>query len=1030
MRNKFTLLLICIIYFISFQVSAQYYVAVNGNDANIGSYAAPFKTIQKAANVMIAGDTCFIKAGIYRETVTPVNNGTTAAHIVFKNYQDDKVIIVGTDTVSGWTSYQNGIYKAYVHDTVLQLSVDKKMANEARYPNFRGNYMSFSDWKAVLIDTNNNATFTGTNFPSGYWVGGYVEVLVASKWVSHNGKISSSSGSQLYCNETSWPWGSHPAYSPTVYTGSGYGYITHHLNALDTINEWHWQNDTLYYYPQNPANIANMKFEARTRMYGFNCYSKQYIEINNIQFVWATVNFETATGCVLNNGSVWFPTPFHYFHIGWTRQAFDPNNYGINNWDGKGIAVSGYNNTVKNIYVAHSWGDGISIGGQNNTIENCLIEDCNWIATDDALITTVGAGHHIRHNTIRRTSRSALVHRLTNVIDIIYNDMYDCGKMTQDLGVTYTYSSNGGGSYISNNWVHDNHSTTSCMGIYLDNADTNYVLHHNVVWNCTTAIQTNKPAVNHQIYNNTVWLCTNAMGAWGSTGTTIQNQIVKNNLSDKSWSLGTTFSNNLQTTNPIFTNAAAFDFTLATGSQAIDYGVNIPGFTNGYLGAAPDAGAYEYGLTPWVPGTKTMMPDISEVYTDPAIPEDAKIISGIFSVCQGQSGVIYTVEPVINASSYLWTLPNGALGTTTANSIIVNFSNTASSGNITVKGVNSNGSSISAATRYIIVNPLPGAAGSINGSDTVCFGLSAATYMVSPIANATTYSWTLPTGTTGNSSTNAINVSFGSNAASGNISVTPHNACGAGISSSLPIVVGTFLPDSAVSISGLSTVCQGNNVNYSTPVISNAETYNWTLPNGASGSSSSNIINVNYGPAAISGNISVKGSNNCGMGLSKSIAITVFTTPLTPVITLTGDSLISDVTIGNQWYNLNTGLIPGADGKSYHPLQSGTYFDIVNLIGCPSDSSNFIYISSTGINELNNYVKIKLFPNPNSGSFEVQSDEKIKKIEILDMQTLLIFNKEYNSETLITFHIHLSRGIYLLKATTQKGVSFIKMIVN
>ncbi|MCX6231698.1 MAG: T9SS type A sorting domain-containing protein [Bacteroidetes bacterium] len=1028
MRNKFTVLLLVL--FLSFRLSAQYYVSNNGNDLNPGTISAPFKTIQKAANVMIAGDTCFIRNGIYRETVIPANNGTSTAHIVFKNYMNEKVIIVGTDTVSGWTSYQNGIYKAYVPDTVLQLCVDKRMANEARYPNFRGNYMSLSDWKSVVIDTNSNATFSGMNFPSGYWTGGIVQTLVASKWVAEDGKIISSNGSVVSCSETSYPWGSHPAYSPTVYTGSGYGYIIKHLNALDTVNEWHWQNDTLYYYPQNPALINTMKFEARKRMYGFNCFGKQYIDISNIHFVWATVSFETATGCLLINANVLYPTPLYFFKTSWGRQARDAANYGISQWDGKGIAVSGYNNTVKNTYVAHSWGDGISIGGQYNTVENCLVEDCDWTATDCGLITTVGLGHHIKNNTIRRTGRSALVHRLTNFIDITYNDMYDCGKMTQDLGVTYTYQSNGSGSYISNNWAHDNHSTTSCMGIYLDNADTNYVLHHNVVWNCTTGIQTNKPAVNHQIYNNTVWFCTNAMGAWGNTGTTIQNQIVKNNLSDKAWSLGTTFSNNLQTSNPLFTNAAAYDFTLASGSQAIDYGVNIPGFTNGYIGAAPDAGAYEYGLTPWVAGTNTMMPDISEVYTDPAIPDDAKIISGNFVVCQGQSAVIYTVEPVINATSYLWTLPNGATGTTSANTISVNFNNTASSGNITVKGVNSNGSSISTATRYITVNPFPAAAGSINGTDTVCFGLSAATYLVSPVANATSYIWTLPSGTTGTSSTNSINVNFGSTASTGNITVTPYNACGNGASSTLTVIVGSFLPDSAVSIAGLTTVCQGDIVTYTTPMIPNADTYIWTLPNGAAGISSTNSINVSYSYTATSGNVTVKGSNNCGMGMQKTIAVNVFAAPSAPQITITGDSLTSNALIGNQWYNLSTGIIPGAEGQSYTPLQSGFYFDIVNLTGCPSDSSNIINFNYTGVNELKENLKIELIPNPNSGSFEVICNEKIQKIEISDMKGQNILKHEYKNLFIIPLHLNLNNGVYLLKATTQKGITVLKVIIN
>lgn len=1030
MKNKITSLVLLFMFISIFKTTAQYYVSVNGNDLNPGSYALPFKTIQKAANIMIAGDTCLIRAGVYRETITPVNNGTSTAHIVFKNYSDEKVIIVGTDSISGWEPHQNGIYKAYVHDTVRQLSVDKRMAYEARYPNFRGNYMSMSDWKAVTIDTNSNATFSGTNFPSGFWTGGYVHTLVGSKWVAEIGKIASSNGSTVSCSETSYPWGSHPAYSPIVYTGSGNGFIIKHINALDTINEWHWQNDTLYYYPQNSVSLNSMKIEARTRMYGFNCFGKQYIEINNIHFVWSTVNFETATGCILNGGSVWFPTPFYFFKTSWGRQANDVANYGISIWDGKGVAMSGYNNTIKNCYIAHSWGDGVSVGGQYNTVKNCLIEDCDWIATDCALISTIGVGHQISNNTIRRAGRSAMVNRKSSITDIVYNDMYDCGKLARDLGITYSFYSNGGGSQIAYNWAHDNHSPTSCMGIYLDNYDTSYVVHHNVIWNCTNAIQTNKPAVNHQIYNNTAWFCTNAMGAWGNTGTTIQNQIVKNNLSNKAWSLGTVFSNNLVTTTSPFTNVTAYDFTLTSTSPAVDYGIHIPAITDGFTGNSPDAGAYEYGKPQWIPGSDVMMPDISEVYIDPSLPDSARIISGIFTVCQGQDSVVYTVESVVNATSYLWTLPNGATGTTSKNKITVNFSNTATSGNISVKGVNTNGTGISTATRYITVNPFPGAAGAINGTDTVCFGLSAATYVVSPVANATSYLWSLPSGTSGASTSNSINVNFGSNATSGNITVTPQNACGNGQSASLQIVVGSFLPDSVASISGLSTVCQGNTVNYNTPVIPNADSYIWTLPNGALGNSTTNSISVSYGMSASSGDVTVRGSNNCGMGLQKSLAVIVFPTPTTPTISLSGDSLISSVSIGNQWYNLNTGVIPGADGQNFHPIQSGYYFSIVNLIGCPSDSSNILYFNYTGIEEIQDYPKIHLIPNPNAGNFKIICNEEINKIEISDMQGQLIFKQTYSNQNIIPFQLELNKGIYLLKAQTHKRNSVIKVIIN
>jgi hypothetical protein len=45
---------------------------------------------------------------------------------------------------------------------------------------------------------------------------------------------------------------------------------------------------------------------------------------------------------------------------------------------------------------------------------------------------------------------------------------------------------------------------------------------------------------------------------------------------------------------PGFADAAAGDYTLAAGSDLIDAGLHIPGINDGYEGAAPDIGAYEF----------------------------------------------------------------------------------------------------------------------------------------------------------------------------------------------------------------------------------------------------------------------------------------------------------------------------------------------------------------------------------------------------------------------------------------------------
>ncbi|CAF1460798.1 unnamed protein product, partial [Didymodactylos carnosus] len=74
-----------------------YYVSKSGNDKNSGlTESHPFKTIQHAANVVVAGSVVNVKAGEYDETVViHIQGNSKDGYITFQNYKQDKVIITG-----------------------------------------------------------------------------------------------------------------------------------------------------------------------------------------------------------------------------------------------------------------------------------------------------------------------------------------------------------------------------------------------------------------------------------------------------------------------------------------------------------------------------------------------------------------------------------------------------------------------------------------------------------------------------------------------------------------------------------------------------------------------------------------------------------------------------------------------------------------------------------------------------------------------------------------------------------------------
>jgi uncharacterized protein (TIGR02145 family) len=403
--------------------------------------------------------------------------------------------------------------------------------------------------------------------------------------------------------------------------------------------------------------------------------------------------------------------------------------------------------------------------------------------------------------------------------------------------------------------------------------------------------------------------------------------------------------------NSIICSGSSASVTLTGYSGAIQWQQSADGVTN-WVNVIDGAGMNSDN---YVTGTlyattyfraAVSQPSYSVVYSNwvqitvNPFPAASGTIIGTATVCQGQNSISYKVPAIANSTSYIWSLPNGATGTSVTDSIVVDFGVSAISGIISVKGNNSCGDGISDSLT-ITVNPLPVAAGTLAGPAIVCQGQSAQVYTVPVIAYATSYVWNLPTGATGTSVTNSIIVDYGISALSGIITVKGSNSCGDGAISTLAVTVNP-LPGIAGAITGPTTVCQAQGTAiYSAVPIANAASYVWSFPAGITGTGFGDTITLNIGLAAVSGNLGVKGVNSCGTTLESTLAIIVNLKPATPVVSFDGKILHSDAVEGNQWYDQN-GLIYGAASQDYSVTTDGDYYCIVTLNGCSSDKSNTI----------------------------------------------------------------------------------------
>lgn len=76
---------------------STYYVSTSGKDTNLGTITSPWRTLQHAANSVKAGDTVYVRAGVYNEIVSiPASGSASGGYITFSSYPGELATIDGS----------------------------------------------------------------------------------------------------------------------------------------------------------------------------------------------------------------------------------------------------------------------------------------------------------------------------------------------------------------------------------------------------------------------------------------------------------------------------------------------------------------------------------------------------------------------------------------------------------------------------------------------------------------------------------------------------------------------------------------------------------------------------------------------------------------------------------------------------------------------------------------------------------------------------------------------------------------------
>ncbi len=532
--------------------AADYYIATTGNDTNPGSLASPFLTIQKAASVAVAGDTVHVRGGTYRETITPANSGTSINPIIFRNYENETVVINGTDVLSSgsWTADTGAIYRNPLagnfftssFNQALQIFVNGEPVTLAKWPDVTTKTTAYPSGTAPAVDISHPAKSTTTSFvsknrnnttnlttgvvtdtalpakPTGFYDGAEIYFQPnngAWSWM-FSGIVTQVLGDQITFTTRSE---SGKDFDQHLYDPESRYYLFNKKEFLDTPGEW-WHdraNGQLYLWAPSSASPASAVVEVKKREFAFDLSNRSYITIQGLRLFACTISTDSASG-----GSALGYDPSGNDIYPWRGAGYlapstgvvidgiqarylnhftDVSGHFFMQWGTcTGIVLSGTGHTIRNSLIEKTAGNGIALQGHGHNVFNNTLLDTAYAGTDAAAINTVAAGigtdHTISYNTIRRTGRSGITPRSfanSNATGGQFKARIHHNDISyfglQDWDVGGLYTAAGDGKFLR-----IDHNLVSegrgfiSAGIYIDYSR-NYVIHNNVVWNVEWGIK-------------------------------------------------------------------------------------------------------------------------------------------------------------------------------------------------------------------------------------------------------------------------------------------------------------------------------------------------------------------------------------------------------------------------------------------------------------------------------------------------------------------------------------------------------------
>lgn len=313
-------------------LSADFYVATNGSDANPGTEQAPFLTLERARDAVRALPSSefknqdvyvFLRGGTYRLkqtfVLTSEDSGRKGQDVVYSAYPGESVVLSGAVQVTNWTLHDAllGIYQAPIGSNLSrQLFVNGVPAQRARTTSYPAGFLpSLANGGIEFIITSLNPA--AWKNPNGWTNLPDVEAVILTQWRMMRVPISSviandpNTGTGLLVMvQPAWTNANVNFDKSTNQPGVwSFWQVTWFENAYQFLLEpGQWVLDSAaqlaYYIPRAGENITTADVELPVVEVLVQGQGTLDYPIHNIRFEGLTFSYATWLGPSGNNGYV------------------------------------------------------------------------------------------------------------------------------------------------------------------------------------------------------------------------------------------------------------------------------------------------------------------------------------------------------------------------------------------------------------------------------------------------------------------------------------------------------------------------------------------------------------------------------------------------------------------------------------------------------------------------------------------------------------------------------------------------------